>query len=263
MNPKTSPTTISIIDTHCHPQFPQYDEDRDAVLRRALDGGVGMICVGTDLHSSRAAIKLAGNYEGVFATVGLHPNDGDEPAGTTAYEDLLDNDRVVAVGEIGLDYFRTTGSDAQENQRGRLAHFLDIAARNDYPVVLHCRDAHRDMLDMLRNSEVRTGVIHSFTGTARDAQQYLELGFHIGLNGIITFTRDYDEAISRIPIERILIETDAPYLTPTPYRGKRNEPLFIEKVAGKLAELKGSEVSAIKHITTDNALRVFSKVYLG
>lgn len=258
-----------LIDTHSHPQLPQYDKDRGEVIERAAEKSIGIICVGTDMETSRQAIALAEAYEGMWATVGVHPNDIEATFQKKELEDMLSHSRVVAVGETGLDYYRTKDPGDQEKQRERLATQLDMAVRNDLPVIIHCREAHDDMLEMLTalaeldrtNEAVRRGVIHSYTGTWVQAQRYAQLGYLIGLNGIITFARDYDETIINMPIENILLETDAPYLSPIPHRGKRNEPLYIEEVALKVAELKRLDVTDVEKVTTSNALRLFSKVH--
>lgn len=255
-----------LFDTHCHPQFPQFDEDRDEVILRARDRGIGMLCVGTDLESSRSAIKLAERYEGVFASVGLHPNEALNDLYDSGYAEqyrvLLGKERVVAVGEIGLDYYRTKDDEFKRRQRDRLVKQFRMATGAKLPVIIHCRDAHEDLKAILTTDEFRnhlTGVIHSFTGTWDDAKTYLGLGFHIGLNGIITFAREYDETVKNMPLNMMLLETDAPYLTPSPYRGKRNEPLYIEEVVQIVATLRQESREVIEKVTTLNAIGTFIK----
>lgn len=243
-----------IIDTHCHVQMSQYDEDREAVIERALGAGIGMICVGVDLPSSQAAIRLAEEYEGLYASVGLHPNDNlDEQYDQSAYEVLARHPRVVAIGEIGLDYYRVTDSILKERQRERFIRQLGMTEK---PVIIHCRDAHDDMLPLLAGRTNR-GVIHSFTGTAEQARAYCALGWHIGLNGIATFSAEYQEMIRAIPADRLLLETDAPYLAPAPHRGKRNEPLYIEGVGNFIADIRGVPPAELFRMTTENAKRLF------
>ncbi len=238
-----------IIDTHCHVQMSQYNGDRDEVIHRALDAGVGMICVGIDLESSRQAIALADQYEGVWASVGLHPND---PGEVDGFEELMSHPKVVAVGEVGLDYYRSP--DTKEIQKERLKKFIALAQKLDKPLIIHCRDAHEDMLAML---PAHRGVIHSFTGTLQQALLYIERGYHIGFNGIITFSRDYDEVIRGIPVEKIVVETDSPYLTPTPYRGKRNEPVYVEEVIFSLSYILKIDKDILKEIIKDNTNKLF------
>ena len=262
-----------MFDSHCHPQMTQYDKDREEVIKRALYEGVSMICVGTDLETSRQAIELAQKTEGLpaqagmWASVGLHPNDNlGEKFNPKEYEALLKMPKVVAMGEIGLDYYRTPDSKNQEFQKKRFEEQLDLAVGVDMPVILHSRDSakgstgrvHDDMMAILKNNlPLKFGVAHSFTGSMEDAKKYLELGFHLGFNGIITFARQYDEIVREVPLERILLETDAPFLTPEPYRGKRNEPAYVVEVAKKLAELKNVSLEEVIIQTTKNAENLF------
>ena len=231
---------MNMIDSHCHPQLSQYDEDRDFVVQRALSGGIGMICVGTDLVSSRTAIQLAEKYEGVWASVGLHPNDNlDELYDDGAYERLASSSaKVIAIGEVGLDYFRTTNATARSVQKERFEKQLELAERLHLPLIIHCRDAHEDMATILGSRQNR-GVIHSFTGTPDEVDRYVSLGLHIGINGIATFTDQYNESIQAIPEDRILAETDAPFLAPVPHRGTRNEPIYVLEVVRRLADIRG------------------------
>jgi TatD DNase family protein len=252
-----------IIDTHCHPQFPQYDEDRPETIRRALGSGIGMVCVGTDIDTSTKAIELADLHEGIYATVGLHPNNEfDTRHDDDGYYDelasLASHKKVVAIGEIGLDYYRTPDNKDRERQRSRFASQIDLARRLTLPAVIHCRDAHADMLSMVsKNTGVIRAVIHSFNGTVAEARSYLDAGYSIGLNAIVTFSKQYEEMVKFIPLDRLLLETDAPYLAPAPYRGKRNEPLYIEGVGNSIAAIRGIEASKLFCITTGNARDLF------
>ena len=264
-----------MFDSHCHLQMEQYDNDRDEMIRRALDVDVSMICVGMDLETSRQAIELAQKYEGVWASVGLHPNVAGESIKGQAlsikeYGNLLEKDKVIAVGEIGLDYYRTPEPDKQDKQKEIFGQFLDLAIKYNKSIIIHSRDAakgstgkvHQDILSILNtkylihNTRLH-GVAHSFTGSMEDAKKYLELGFYLGFNGIITFTHQYDEIVREVPLERIILETDAPYLTPEPYRGKRNEPSYVVEVAKKIAELKNGPYEKIVEQTTQNCRQLF------
>lgn len=257
-----------IFDSHCHPQMEQYDNDRDEMLRRALDAGVSMICVGVDYETSKKGIELANKNEGMWATVGLHPNDNiNEKFDAKEYEELLKMPKVIAMGEIGLDYYRTTDSRDQEFQKKRFEEQLDLAVRMSVPLILHSRDSgkgstgkvHTDMIEMLLDFQPpRAGVAHSFTGDINDARKYLDLGFYLGFNGILTFARQYDEVVKYIPLDRILIETDAPFLSPEPYRGKRNEPIRVVEVAKKVAELKNISEEEVIEKTTKNCQNLFN-----
>ena len=263
-----------IFDSHCHPQFSQYENDRDEMIARSIHQGVSMICVGTNLGTSRQAIELAQEHDSVWATAGLHPNDIDQQLTTDnlqQFELLLKEPKVVAVGEVGLDYYRTPESEKQEIQKEVFGKFLDLAIKFDKPIIIHSRDSakgsadkvHSDMIEILNtrylihNTKVR-GVAHSFTGSIDEAEKYLNLGFYLGFNGIITFARQYDDMIKSVPLERILLETDAPYLAPVPHRGKRNEPLFVVEVAKKLAEIKNLPLEQVIEQTALNTRKLFS-----
>lgn len=253
-----------MFDTHCHLQYHKFDEDRDEVIKRAFDTGIKMICVGTDYEMSEKAIELATKYDGIWASVGLHPNDNlEESFDIEKYTKLAENTKVIAIGEIGLDYYRTPDEEQQKIQKQRLLEQISLAIRINKPVIIHCRNAHEDMTQIIENWKLKTenstlrGVIHSFTGTLQEAQKYVELGFYIGLNGIITFARDYDEVVKQIPLDRILTETDAPFLTPVPNRGKRNEPSYVQFVVEKIAEIREINPDEVASITTQNAIELF------
>lgn len=265
-----------MFDSHCHPQFPQYDEDREEMIRRSLKADVGMLCVGTDWEMSGKAIVLAHQYENIWASVGLHPNDHlHEKFDLELYRELLKDSKVVAVGEVGLDYYRTGGEENIVKQKDRFIKFLELARETEKPLILHCRDAYADMLEMLSSAETLfggaavRGVIHSFTSDWETAQKFLDLGFYIGLNGIITFPSspkalegqvptDYlKQVVERIPLNFLLLETDAPYLAPVPHRGKRNEPFYVKFVAEKIAEIRNEKVEKIAEQTVINTKKLF------
>ncbi|MBI2063132.1 MAG: TatD family hydrolase [Candidatus Yanofskybacteria bacterium] len=258
---------MTITDSHCHPQFSQYDQDRKEVIKRALDAGIQMICVGTDLETSRKGIELAAEYDGIWATVGLHPNDNlNESFDEKAYEELLKMSKVVAMGEIGLDYYRTENPEDQKLQKERFIKQLELADKLKKPIILHCRDskagstgrAYPQMIDILRNGYAKNGgVVHSYTGSLDDAKQFLNLGLCLGFNGIVTFAKQYDGVVKYASPDMILLETDAPYLTPEPYRGQRNEPAYIIEVAKKIAQLRGDKLENIETQTSENIRRLF------
>ena len=271
-----------IIDSHAHIQFPAYDEDRDAVVSRARDAGVGMVNVGTEVLTSRLAIEVAERYgEGLWATAGFHPshlgadthydpweleakNQGSfEP---DAFRELARHPRVVAIGECGLDYYRgERGRGARDSVRGRqidiFQQHIELAKEVGKPLVIHCRQAFADLITIL-NSELRmlhspAGVIHFFSGSWDDAKRLMELGFFLGFGGVVTFAREYDDVVRQAPLDRILVETDAPYVAPVPYRGKRNEPAYIVETVKKIAELKGIDGDEVAAATTANAKQLF------
>ena len=236
---------------------PAIDQDRDAVVQHALESGVGMVCVGTDLKTSEQAVTLAERYEGVWASVGLHPNDDlNEQYDEVAYERLAaSSGKVIAIGEIGLDYYRTT--EKRAFQRERFLKQLDLAKRLTLPVIIHCRDAHEDMAEILKDKEVR-GVVHSFTGTAQQAAAYADMGLFVGFNGIVTFTDQYNEAVRTVPLDRLLLETDSPFLSPAPYRGKRNEPVRVLEVAKRVSAIKMVDEETLLKASNSNTYRLFN-----
>ena len=235
------------------------------MIRRALDAGTQMICVGTDYEMSAKAVVLANQYEGIWASAGLHPNDNlHEKLDLDLYRKLAEDKKVVAIGEVGLDFYRTTGEENLSFQKQRLIKFLELAGETDKPLIMHCREAYTEILEILDGATVLfgadkiRGVVHSFTSTWKTAQNFLERGFHLGFNGIITFTDQYDETVKNIPLEKLLLETDAPYLSPVPHRGQRNESGYLKFVAEKVAELRNVSVEEISKQTTENCRRLFN-----
>jgi len=272
---------MTIFDSHCHPQFPHYDKDRNEMMEHALGEGVFMICIGTDFESSEKSIELAAKYKEVWATAGLHPTTIPQPAcggvepstsndnlngkfNPQIYEKLLNQEKVVGFGEIGLDYYRTEKTEDQKAQKERLEEQLELAAKINKPIVLHCRDsktgssgrAHNDLINCLKERSL-CGVVHSFTGTSEEAKKYLDLDFYLGFNGIITFTDQYDETVKYTPLEKILLETDAPYLAPLPFRGQRNEPAYVKYVAERIAQLKNIDYNRVVEQTFSNTKKLF------
>lgn len=281
------------VDSHCHVHFRAYKDEQDALIKKTLESGVFMVTVGTDRVTSQEAILCAEKYEGVFATVGLHPEhvidqtffDENESAehfpaevfDPAYYRGLAQSKKCVAIGECGLDYYRMPeGIDKNEaitKQKQTVRAHFDLAHELDLPVVVHCRDAYADQLAI--NQEYldaeklsRRGVIHCFAGTVEQARAFVAQGFYLGFTGVITFPprktdalidglTDIQQVIREIPIEHILIETDSPYLTPIPFRGKRNEPSYVKYVAEKIAEIRRVTVEEIEHATTENAKRLF------
>jgi len=259
-----------IIDTHCHIQTSQYDADRDEVIKRAQHTGTGIVIVGCDYMSSVAAIKIAENIgSGAWASVGLQPVDSRKEFDCSGLVQLgMSSSKVVAVGETGLDWHFLAGEDDIQQEKGRqLKLFTDnisLAKELGKPLIIHSRDAHKDIVEILRQSygqwnegDQERGVLHCFTGTLDEARQYLKLGFLISFTGIITFAQQYDEVVREVPLEKLLIETDAPFLAPIPFRGKRNEPAYVEYVARRIAEIKECVIEKVEKQTTNNAKRLF------
>jgi len=253
---------MKIIDAHCHPQFPDYDKDREEMIKRNLNDGVFMIAVGADLKSSEEATRLAEEYKDkIWATIGAHPNEIGDNFNIEDYGKIITKE-VVAIGEVGLDYYRTPEEEKRKRQKEVFLQFANLAKENNLPLVLHVRNeksgksAHDDIAELL-SSDVR-GVAHSFTGTIDEARKYLNLGFYLGFNGIITFANQYDEVVRYAPIEQVLLETDAPWLSPVPYRGQRNEPMRVREVVKRVAELKNMELEELVNICNQNATKLFS-----
>ncbi|HBY96604.1 MAG TPA: hydrolase TatD [Chloroflexi bacterium] len=256
-----------LIDTHVHLDFHQFDRDRDAVIGRAAEAGVmQMITIGTDLATSRAAIGLAERYAGVFAAVGVHPNDSAawDPIETPAeLRALAAHPKVVAIGEIGLDYYWERVP--HDHQARVFQQQLELAAERDLPVVIHDREAHADLMTILRQwvSDVtprrRRGVLHFYSGDRAMADEALALGFCLGVDGPITYKNatELQALVAGLPLDRLLLETDAPFLAPQPYRGKRNEPAYVVEVARKVAELQGCSLGTVATQTTRNARALF------
>ncbi len=245
------------IDIHSHVNFPEYDADRDEVISRALAAGTWMINVGTDKEASASAVELANKYEkGVYAIVGLHPTHTGELFDYDFYKKLASNDKVVAIGECGLDYFRADPSTAG-NQKEVFQAQINLAKELDLPLMLHIRNAYKDAYDILKANPGVRGNVHFFAGTVDEARMFLELGFTLSFTGVITFARDYDEVIKYVPLDMIMSETDCPYVTPAPHRGKRNEPVYVSEVVKKIAEIKGENVDVVKKAIISNASRLF------
>lgn len=250
-----------LIDVHTHAQFAEFDIDRDIVIRRALDAGIWMINIGTDRRMSEAAVELASKYEtGVFATAGLHPTDMDEDFDYDFYKKLAEDSKVVAIGECGLDYFRLAEA-TQKKQKEIFIKHIQLAQKVKKPLMIHCRDAFADLIDVLTSNHQflisNPGVCHFFSGTVEDAQKLMDLGFSFSFGGVITFAREYEKLIKFIPLNRILLETDAPYVAPISYRGKRNEPAYVEEVAKKIAKILDKDFNEVAEITTKNAIKIF------
>ena len=254
-----------LIDTHAHLDLPQFERDRARVVARAREAGIGMITVGIDLESSRRAVRLAKGYK-IYAAVGVHPHEAERYRGSLErtlkeLEELARAERVVALGEIGLDYYRNLSP--REAQVEVFRAQLRLAERLDLPVVVHDREADEDILAILREADV-PGVVHSFSSTLEVAEELIELGFYLGFSGPVTFPRaPQREVVTQVQMERILVETDAPYLTPVPYRGRRNEPAYVRHVARAIAALRGLPEEEVARQTTENAGRLFGKMKDG
>ncbi len=257
-----------LIDSHTHLQFPQFDEDREEIIRALGRADIKVINVGTDFEDSKKAVELAKKYLGqMWATVGLHPTDTlGEGFNYGWYKELALDPIVAAIGECGLDYFRTPDSD-KNRQKDIFLRQLELAEELFKPLMIHCRpktgdDAYLDLLEILKfknlNISTGNGTAHFFAGSKEIAEQFLDLGFYISFAGPITFAKEYEEVIAQVPLDKILIETDAPFAAPAPYRGKRNEPAYVEFVARKIAEIKGVKFEKVARQTAENAKKLFN-----
>lgn len=273
-----------MIDSHAHLDFKEFDKDREEVIRRFFGaGGEKIINVGCDLKSSARSAALAKKYENIFASAGVHPHDADtvNEATLQKLEELTARPKVIAVGEIGLDYFRNLSP--KEKQIEAFKAQLELAENRKKPVIIHCRDAYVELLKILKDYKTENwrGVVHCFLGSWPVAEELLKFGFYIGFTGAITYPKKvkiFDDpldttrgkplvasevepeifkVIKNMPIDRILTETDCPYLAPVPHRGKRNEPSHVKYVAEKIAEIKGISVGKVEKATSENAKKLF------
>jgi len=258
-------------DTHCHLNFNSFKDDLEATLDRAWSAGIDRILIpGTDLETSRKAIELCEHFPGLYAAVGIHPNDSHDWSEKVSkhLEMMSTHPRVVAIGEIGLDYYRDRVSPLR--QKEAFIDQLEIAADRGLPVIVHSRMAFNDVIDILSNwknisilkntaLQERPGVLHSYDEDLEKAKKAVSLNFFLGITGPVTFhnAQTKQGVVRQIPINNLLLETDAPFLTPHPYRGRRNEPAFIPIIAEKIAALRGLEISQIGKITSENADRLF------
>lgn len=278
------------IDTHAHVNFKDYKDDADEVIRRSLDNDTWMILVGSEYKTSNRALSYANKYQkGVYAAIGLHPihlengrvengENGEqifyerfEEFDYGSYEKLASFEKVVAIGEIGLDYYhldpKSDTQKAKKKQQEVLVQQLTLARSLNLPVIIHCRQAHDDLYEILSSFKKEYGqnisvgepwgVVHCFSGDEDLAWKYFRLGLMISFTGLITFSKQWDDLIRKIPLDKVMIETDSPYMTPEPYRGQRNEPLLVQYVAKRMAEIKGIKIEKVAEITFNNAKRLF------
>jgi len=252
--------TSAMIDTHCHLEMPQFNPDRDAVIARAKEAGFeALITVGSDLEGTVKGMELAGRYDFIYSSIGIHPHDA-KNFSDEIYNDLLkwsNETKVVAIGETGLDYHYD--HSPREVQREVFRRHLLLARETDLPVIIHSREAKEDTLAILEESGVNRGVLHCFSGDMEMAQRAMSMGLHISFAGPVTFKKSADlrEIARLVPDDYLLVETDAPYLSPEPFRGKRNEPSYLLNTVRQLAEIRGVSPDDIARVTTLNAKRLF------
>jgi len=268
---------MKYFDAHTHVNFVAYDGDREEAIKRAADAGVGMNCVGTQFDTSRSAVELARKYDNIWATIGLHPihtaksyhdekelgeggkefTSRGEMFDSSAYEELGKDPRVIAIGECGLDYYRVEES-TKDVQIAAFVQQIELANKLNKPLMLHIRNAYDDAIEVLKAHAKVRGDVHFFAGDWSVAKRFLDLGFTLSFTGVVTFTHDYDEVVKGAPLDMLLSETDAPYITPVPFRGKRNEPLYVQQVVAKIAEIRGEDADTVSAQLLENAQRVFN-----
>lgn len=258
---------MKTIDTHSHFNLHQFEQDLLDSVARMESFEVGTICIGIDLPTSDHAMRLAQEHSSIWACVGQHPTEWDKDFDDTAFADLADESRVVAIGECGLDYYREKDRGGIAEQKILFQKQISLAHKNDLPLMLHIRPeegtmtAYEEALDILEAykqhwSDMR-GTAHFFVGTKEIAQRFLDLGFHISFSGVITFVKEYEELVDFVPLDRILPETDAPFATPVPHRGKRNNPEYVLEVVKKIAEVKGLSFEETQSKLLENTKNLF------
>lgn len=244
-------------DTHCH-IYKEYYENIDEILKNAKENKINrMINNGCDKKSNSEVLELIGKYENMYGALGIHPENVEEyiQEDIKLIEKQLNHKKVIAIGEIGLDYHYT--KENKEKQKKLLEEQLSLAERYQLPVIIHSREATEDTINILKNYKTK-GVIHSFSGSLETAKIYIKMGYLLGINGVITFKNSkLKDVIREIPLENIVLETDSPYLTPEPFRGKRNEPARILEIAKFISELKEISIEELARITNDNIKRIF------
>jgi len=250
-----------LVDSHAHLEDEKYDKDREEIIEECKKDLTFLINVGSNLLTSKQSIELAHNYDFIYASVGIHPHDAQKEFDKVEeIEKLALQQKVVAIGEIGLDYYYDEPS--KEFQKEVFTKQIRLAKKLNLPIIIHDRDAHEDILDILKKEWTKDlrGVFHSYSGSVEMAFQVIEMNFYISLGGPVTFknAKKPKEVAKAVPIEKLLIETDSPYLTPEPYRGKRNTPVYVKFVAGKIAELRGIPYEEASRITAENAIKLFN-----
>lgn len=249
------------IDTHCHLDFPEFDNDRDEVIKRSREDGIGFIInIGSSLKGSQASLELARHYEFIYAAIGVHPHDADSFSEKTysAIKELAGKEKVVAIGETGLDYYRNLSSP--QNQKALFISLINLSKELNLPLVIHTRLAEADTLKILKSAMPVRGVVHCFSGDDNFLKECLDLGFLLSFTCNITYKKadNLRNIVKNAPLERILLETDAPYLAPEGLRGRRNEPINVKALAEMIAQIKQIGVEQVAAVTTDNAKKLFN-----
>ena len=252
---------MQLIDTHAHLDFESYDNDREEVIKSAKKAGVfKIINIGSSLDGCKKGIELASNYDCVYAAIGIHPENADELTDETLefFKKSIANKKVVAIGEIGLDYYVENFSS--ELQKKVFIKQLDFATSNKMPVIIHMRNAFEDVMEILEKYDwhKNKGVIHCYSSSYKKVEKILEMGLYVSFTGIVTYDQGTQKAASEVSLERIMIETDSPFLAPELFRGQRAEPQHVLEVAKTIADVKNKSLDEIAEITTKNALNFFN-----
>lgn len=252
---------MKIIDSHVHLNSTQFDEDREQVFERIKENLDFVVNIGYDMESSEVGIEYADKYDFIYCTVGFHPDEieGYSEENEKKLEEMTKHPKVLAIGEIGLDYHWMTRP--KEEQWDIFRKQLDIAKRTNKPVVIHTREAMQDTIDILNEYPEVTGILHCYPGSVETAKQIVDR-FYLGIGGVLTFknAKKLVEVVAEIPLEKLIIETDCPYMAPTPYRGKRNEPIYTREVAMKIAEIKGISYDEVVKVTNENTRKAYKMI---
>jgi TatD DNase family protein len=261
---------MKMIDTHSHYNLHQFDEDKEAAIARMVEAEVGTICIGVDEATSRVAVEIAHTVDTIWTCVGQHPTEWSHDFDIQQFRTLAAEPKVVAIGECGLDYFREEERAHKAEQEVFFRQQIELAIETGLPLMLHIRpeagtmDAYERALEILKEYKEQhsalLGTAHFFVGNEQIAQEFLDLGFYISFSGVITFIKEYESIVAFVPLDRILSETDAPFATPVPYRGKRNEPAYVVEIVKKIAEIKGIPLQETQTQLLHNARKLFTKL---
>ena len=253
---------MMLIDSHAHLEMPDFKKDLEAVIQRAKESGIGYIfTVGTEKRDWKRTLEIANSYSSVYAILGVHPHHAKEIDGETypILQKLCRDEKVKAYGEIGLDFYRNLSP--RDIQLKRFREQIGFAKEQGFPIVVHDREAHQETLEILRSEKASEcgGIIHCFSGDYEMAKVCMDMGFYISIPGSITFNNAerFREIVKKLPLDALLVETDAPFLTPVPFRGKRNEPSYVRYTAQKVADIKKVPFEKVAEVTSENALRVY------
>lgn len=244
-------------DIHSHLHFKDYDQDREEVIARMRESGTVTIVVGTNLETSKSAVILAEKHDNIYACIGIHPTTHENLG--SEWEELVKHPKVVAIGECGLDFYHTKKEEDHGRQERLFVEQINFAVNHDKPIMIHARNTYDEILEVLGSLKREyggrlRGNVHFFVGDTAIAKRFLDLGFTVSFTGVITFVGDYDEVICSLPLDKIMSETDAPWVAPAPYRGERNEPVYVKEVVKRIAKIRGEDEEVVRAALVNNAL---------